>query len=108
MYPGTIALICNNMWKAAIKKESETPTAWIFGIRVTTEDKKTFSYTITVDKDHYRTLTDEVIPPVTLIERTFFFLAEREPFSAILKEFNLHDVERYFPEYEKHMKASIV
>jgi len=95
------------MWKTIIKKESETPTTWIFSVVVTAKEGKTFSYIVTAEKEHYQSLTQEKISPVTLVERTFFFLAEKEPFSAILHEFNLRDVMRYFPEYEDHIKTSI-
>jgi hypothetical protein len=40
-----------------------------------------------------------------LVERSFTFLLEREPASSILREFQLTDVERYFPEYPRVITA---
>jgi hypothetical protein len=46
---------------------------------------------------------DELAPGVTdptkLVSESFAFLLEREPPSAILREFGLADIERYFPDY---------
>ena len=40
-----------------------------------------------------------------LVERSFDFLLEREPPSAILRQFELSVIERYFPEYEHEITA---
>lgn len=46
---------------------------------------------------------DELAPgatdPTQLVTESFAFLLEREPASAILREFGLADIERYFPDY---------
>ena len=46
---------------------------------------------------------DELAPgakdPTALVTESFSFLLEREPASAILREFGLADIERYFPGY---------
>ena len=38
-----------------------------------------------------------------LVRRSFEFLLEREPNTAILREFDLGTIERYFPEYAAAM-----
>ncbi len=39
------------------------------------------------------------VPVDVLVRRSFAFLLEREPASAILPRFDLGTIERYFPEY---------
>lgn len=39
----------------------------------------------------------------TLVRRSFDFLLEREPATAILRRFDLSAVQRYFPEYDREM-----
>lgn len=39
------------------------------------------------------------VEPERLLRETFAFLLDREPSTAILQEFSLDDVDRYFPEY---------
>jgi hypothetical protein len=42
-----------------------------------------------------------------LVEESFAFLLEREPNTAILKEFTLGDIVRYFPEYLEEMRTRL-
>ena len=42
--------------------------------------------------------------PVDLVERSFAFLLEREPKTAILRRFDLPVIGRYFPEYEREIR----
>ena len=44
-------------------------------------------------------LTPGATDPTELVAESFAFLLEREPASAILREFGLADIERYFPGY---------
>ena len=40
----------------------------------------------------------------TIVRETIAFLLEREPATAILPEFSLLDVPRYFPEYPEELR----
>jgi hypothetical protein len=42
--------------------------------------------------------------PETLVRASFEFLLEREPPSSILRSFDLTDIGRYFPEYEREIR----
>jgi hypothetical protein len=44
--------------------------------------------------------------PTDLVERSFAFLLEREPPSSILRSFDLTEIGRYFPEYERTIRTS--
>ena len=41
-----------------------------------------------------------------LVRRSFEFLLEREPPSSILRSFDLSVIERYFPDYGRHMGST--
>ncbi len=75
-----------------------------FGVQVTEGDTTT-SHEVTVPADVLEDAgiavlgdgEDDVAERV--VRETFAFLLEREPASAILREFGLADIERYFPGY---------
>jgi hypothetical protein len=52
-------------------------------------------------------LDPEASDPDRLVRTSFEFLLEREPNSAILREFELHEITRYFPEYESTVRARL-
>lgn len=63
-----------------------------------------FAYTVHVDaSDVERYGRGSTVED--LVERSFTFLLEREPPSSILREFQLTDIERYFPEYPRVITA---
>jgi hypothetical protein len=41
-----------------------------------------------------------------LVRRSFAFLLAREPNTQVLREFSLSDIERYFPEFARTIRAS--
>jgi hypothetical protein len=43
-----------------------------------------------------------------LIEESFRFLLERESNTSILRSFRIIDISRYFPEYEREIRASVM
>lgn len=59
---------------------------------------------VTLTETDYRRLTGGDVPAETLIEKSFEFLLEREPNTAILREFNLMLIKRYFPEFETEIQ----
>ncbi|MFP4017822.1 MAG: hypothetical protein ACLFUH_01100 [Bacteroidales bacterium] len=81
-----------------IKKEDEHT----FQVTVEDENSKS-SHTVTVDDKFYKKLTGGVIPKEELIKKSFEFLLEREPKEAIMPNFNLDVISRFFPEYESYV-----
>lgn len=41
--------------------------------------------------------------PTDVVRRSFAFLLEREPATSILRTFDLPDIGRYFPEFEREI-----
>ncbi len=73
--------------------------------RVTVEDRSTTTHSVTVRPEYAAKLgaTDAA----ALVERSFEFLLEREPNTAILSQFDLSVIQRYFPEYETTIPARL-
>jgi hypothetical protein len=89
------------MSNITIENLAETDTGWTCTVHV---DDTTCL--VTIDRGHWQELTDGAEPVEELVRRSFLFLLDREPLNAILQEFNLRDIERYFPEYRVIMKTS--
>jgi hypothetical protein len=43
--------------------------------------------------------------PEQLVTRAFEFLLQREPASQILRSFDLADIQRYFPEFDREIRG---
>ncbi|MGE0405079.1 MAG: hypothetical protein AB7O65_02190 [Candidatus Korobacteraceae bacterium] len=64
------------------------------------------THTVTVTPQHI----DRYAPgasPEKLLEASFEFLLEREPKESILSQFELPVIERYFPEYPRHIRQRL-
>jgi len=83
------------MGKITIQDQNELADGWRFTVQ-TPEDT---THTVTLDKEYYQKLTAGKVTPEDVIKESFGFLLTREPASAILSEFNLKDIESYFPEF---------
>ena len=83
------------MKEIIVKLEDETGEGWVFNVEV-----DGLKYQVTLDKDYYQQLTKEERPPERLIEDSFIFLLQREPKEAILRKFNLSEIQKHFSEFE--------
>jgi hypothetical protein len=78
---------------------------WVCAVHLTGTGGDPRSYRVRVrrsDLTRYAPGDDE---PADLVRRSFAFLLEREPPSAILPNFDLPVIARYFPEYEREIAA---
>ena len=57
--------------------------------------------------DYYRELCGMTVTHEYVLIAAFKFLLEREPNTAILAEFDLRDINRYFPEFDQEIKATL-
>jgi hypothetical protein len=89
-------------WKVSIEKVGETIEARIFEA-VVIDGGKQYPFKVTVDKGYAREICGEDIQLVLLVQQSFMFLLEREPVTSILRDFNLREIEHYFPEYRDVM-----
>ncbi|MFO1418113.1 MAG: hypothetical protein U1E83_05535 [Methylotetracoccus sp.] len=63
------------------------------------------THVVTVDPEYARTLTGGTMSIEDLLRQSFEFLLEREPNTSILRSFDLPLIGRYFPEYERTIRA---
>ena len=74
---------------------------------VTVKSRSTTVHRVSVPELYYHQLTRGKITYVTLIEKSFEFLLEREPNTSILRSFKLSVIGQYFPEYESVIRDLI-
>ena len=66
------------------------------------------THEVTMDKDYYMDLTENGrIIPKGFVKKSFEFLLERESKDSILRQFNISEINDFFPEYEKEIKKAI-
>jgi hypothetical protein len=75
--------------------------------KVTVIGRTTTTHTVTVSPAYWLELTSGNVPPEELVEKSFEFLLEREPNTSILRTFDLPTIQRYFPDYEKTIRAML-
>jgi hypothetical protein len=62
---------------------------------------------VTVAPDYARKLAGGRVSLEDLVRRSFEFLLEHEPKESILRHFDLKDISRYFPEYEREIGGRV-
>jgi hypothetical protein len=70
------------------------------------EGKSETRHIVTVEPDYAHKLRGKA-PVEDLVRRSFEFLLEREPKESILRHFDLEDISRYFPEYEREIRNRV-
>ena len=77
---------------------------WSYNIEVIESDgsgSKT-NHEVTMNKDYY--LAQGSIIPEEFVKKSFEFLLEREDKDSILQQFDITQINDYFPEFEKEIK----
>lgn len=86
-----------------IRHTKEVDTGWQFTVLTPAATE----HTVIVNKDYYQKLVDGNTDPKELVQKSFAFLLDNEPASAILAEFDLEDIEQYFPNYPQEISARL-
>jgi hypothetical protein len=68
------------------------------------EGKSETRHIVTVEPEYVRKLGVGKTTVEDLVRRSFEFLLEHEPKESILRRFDLKDISRYFPEYEREIR----
>lgn len=96
-----------------ILEQKDIENGWEVKVKIDDLD-----FTVTVDREYWLTLGrvegetggEEEIDPSTrlrvkeLVRRSFEFLLKNEPKESILRQFNLREIENYFPNYRNEIK----
>jgi hypothetical protein len=91
------------MTKISIDKESDAPFGWQFVVSVVSTTSTT-EHTVAVAKEDWKSLTEEKVTPQELITKSFEFLLGRESNESILRNFNITDITRYYPDFPGELK----
>jgi hypothetical protein len=75
---------------------------------VVVEGTTTTTHRVTVPHSYYERLTKKRVAPAVLVELSFKFLLQRERNTSILRRFELSEISRYFPEYEKTIQGMLI
>lgn len=73
--------------------------------QVTVTAQTTTMHMVTVQADYAQKLTNGSISNNDLLRKSFEFLLQRETNTSILRSFDLSVISRYFPEFEREVKA---
>lgn len=90
----------------AAKIEVERTGEGEFRVRVNEAGSET-SHRVTVKPADYQRLTGGKVDEAELVRRSFEFLLENESKESILRQFDLSVIGRYFPEYEREIRATL-
>jgi hypothetical protein len=88
------------------KLEVESLAEGVFQVCVI-EGATESSHRVTLKPEYLNRLTAGKIEAPELIRRSFEFLLEREPKESILSRFDLQDIQRYFPDFERTIERQI-
>jgi hypothetical protein len=77
-----------------------------FGVQVE-EGHETTSHRIRLEDDFLDDAGLDTFEREALVRETFEFLLEREPATAIMAEFGLDDVQRFFPDYVEELSRRL-
>ena len=80
---------------------------WTFGVQIAESDGQT-RHNVTLSHLAFHELTQgKPITPEELVKKSFQFLLEREPKHQILRQFDLPEIGRYFPEYPTEIRKRL-
>jgi hypothetical protein len=66
------------------------------------------TYEVTLDKDYYMDLTEKRrIVPEEFVKKSFEFLLDRESKDSILRQFDIAQINDFFPEYENEIRKAL-
>lgn len=83
-----------------VSKKDDVDKRMVFEVEVKDVGSATF-HTVSLEDKYHKKLTGGNISPEELLRRSFVFLLERESKESILSEFDLKEIARYFPDYER-------
>ncbi len=85
---------------------TEARHGWRFKVTVV-DGAGTSVHDVALTRPDYDRLVGTAVRPEDLVRESFAFLLEREPREAILAQFNLPVIGRYFPEFESQIRQRL-
>ena len=78
---------------------------WTCSVHVAAADGGSTRHEVRVTRVDLARFAPGASDPTDLVRRSFLFLLAREPKESILRSFDLPVIGRYFPEYEREIRA---
>jgi hypothetical protein len=94
------------MSKVDVRCEPAGTDAWRCDVDIAEAGVVVSRHSVRVAKPDLRHFAPDDTGPEELVRRSFRFLLEREPPSMILRTFDLSDITRYFPEFEREVRRA--
>lgn len=94
------------MAEITIEKETATSSGWKFVVKVISVDSTT-EHAVTISKEDWQSLTEELITPQELVVKSFEFLLARESNESILRTFDVTVISKYFPDFPAEIKKAL-
>jgi hypothetical protein len=82
-----------------------TPGGWTCQVHLSDPDGTSTQHQVRVTRADLERFAPGAEAPTDLVRRSFEFLLAREPKESILRSFELPVIGRYFPEYEREIRA---
>lgn len=79
----------------------------LFGVQVE-EGRETTSHRVRLDDDFLDDAGLDAVEREVIVRETFAFLLEREPATAIMPEFDLDTVQRFFPDFVEELASRVM
>jgi hypothetical protein len=89
-----------------VKLQVEQLQDGVFQVKVS-EGARESSHRVTLQTEYYQRIAGGKVEPAELVRRSFEFLLEHEPKESILSKFDLSDISRYFPNFEREIKGRL-
>lgn len=89
------------MQEIIISQKSQDKNRWVFEVEVKNKNSST-SHVVTLERSSHKRFSPGHSPE-ELIWASFLFLLDKEDKESILPKFDLIDITKYFPEYEKEI-----
>jgi hypothetical protein len=83
-----------------------TTTGWQCAVRVL-DERSASEHSVYLSTGDLERLDPRATDPTDLVRRSFEFMLEREPKESILGSFDLSVIGRYFPDYERTIRAGL-
>jgi hypothetical protein len=93
------------MTDIAVTCDDPNRDGWRCHVRLVEDGRLVSDHDVTVRRADLERLAPGADDPGDLVRRSFLFLLDREPPSAILRTFDLPVIGRYFPEYDAAIRT---
>ena len=79
-----------------------------YKVTITSPDNSKTNHTVSITKEFYQRISGGLRKQEDVVRASVEFLLEREPKESILPNFDLTEIQKYFPEYETLISSQLL